>query len=159
MPDISEIWDNAAFIAAFAAGVVLVVLSLRIRRRWLRNLSLAICSLFTLLTTGLLFLIGCDMVQSNARIPGLVSPDHKHIAVVRWWLPGALGDDMVHNSIRRSFSPIATEVSVGAATAPDPKVEWLDDHRLLVTYFDKGKIEPCEPRRPQVDGIQVFCKD
>ena len=66
MPDISEIWDNAAFIAAFAAGVVLVVLSLRIRRRWLRNLSLAICSLFTLLTTGLLFLIGCDMVQSNA---------------------------------------------------------------------------------------------
>jgi hypothetical protein len=157
--DISEIWDNLEFIAAFVIAVVLIILSLRIRRLWLRYSALALASLVLVIVSGITFIIGCDMVVSNARIPAIASPDRKHIAIVRWWLPGALGSDMVHVSIRHAYSPIAVEVEKGDASPPDPKVEWLDDHRLLITYWDKGQIRPCSDKGSRVEGIEVFCKD
>jgi hypothetical protein len=157
--DISEIWDNFEYIVALVISLALIVASFRIRKRWLRNTALVLTSFLFLSASGLSYLVGCDMAVSNDRIPGIVSPDRKHIAVVRWWLPGALGNDMVHVSIRRAYSPFAVEVEKGAAEPPDPKVEWLDDHRLLITYWEKGQIEPCARGGGRVEGIEVLCKE
>jgi hypothetical protein len=157
--DISEIWDNFALIAGLLVAVALVIVSLRVGKRWLRNTALVLSSFLFLVFGGLLYLVGCEMVDSNARIPGIFSPDRRHIAVVRWWLPGAVGSDMVHVSIRRVYSPIAVEVETGAAEPPDPKVEWLDDHRLLITYWGKGEVGHCSHGVGRVDGIEVLCKE
>ena len=159
MIDISEIWDNFEFIVALVTSLALIAASFRIRKRWLRNTALVLTSFLFLIVGGLSYIVGCDMAVSNARMPGIVSPDRKHIAVVRWWLPGALGDDVVHVSIRRAYSPLAVEVEEGTAEPPDPKVEWLDDHRLLITYWEKGQIGPCSHGGGRVEGIEVLCKD
>ena len=159
MIDISEIWNSFGWIASPLISLALIVVSFRVRRRWLRNTTLVLTSFLFIIAGGLAYIVGCDMVVSNARIPGVVSPDRKHIAVVRWWLPGALGDDTIHVSIRHAYSPIAVEVETGAATPPDPKVEWLDDHRLLITYWEKGSIKPCSSEGGRVAGIEILCKD
>ena len=125
----------------------------------MRNSAFALVSIVFVVVSGVTFIIGCEMVVSNKRIPGIESPDHKHIAIVRWWLPGALGGDMVHVSIRRAYSPIAVEVENGDASPPDPKVMWLDNHRLLIVYWDEGKIGPCSGHGRRVEGIEVLCKD
>ncbi|MFZ0302371.1 MAG: hypothetical protein WAL75_06785 [Terracidiphilus sp.] len=159
MIDISEIWDNIELIAALVVIPALIVASFRIRKRWLRNAALGISSFLFLVVGGLTFIVGCYMVTSNARVPPIVSPDRKHVAVVRWWLPGALGDDEVHVSIRHAYSPVAVEIENGAAEPPDPKVEWLDNNRLLITYWEKGQVRPCSTKRGKVEGIEVLCRD
>jgi hypothetical protein len=104
--------------------------------------------------------------ESNARIPPIPSPDRRHVAVIRWWLPGALGHDMVHVSIRKPHSPFASEVLYAtgeppeaAGGEPDPKVEWIDSRTLVIIYSEKGSLEPCSPTAKPVDGIQVLCRD
>jgi hypothetical protein len=106
-----------------------------------------------------LFLDGCELATSTARRPGIISPDGKHVAVVRWFLPGAMGSNYIHVSIRSRFSPIATEVeSDGGDPSDDPDVRWLDNHRLLISYWVKGKIEACSPGPDKVKGIEVLCQ-
>jgi len=164
--DISEIWDNAEFFAGVFIALGLIVLSLRIRRRWIRYPAILLTSLLFFGASGLAVLIGCDMVESNSRIPKIPSPDGKHVALVRWWLGGALASDMVHVSIRRAYSPFATEVLVddgeppeSVGGLPDPKVEWLDNRTLLITYRDEGTIRPCSTSKGKVDGIKLLCRD
>jgi hypothetical protein len=116
--------------------------------------------------SGVTFFVGCDVEESNARIPPIPSPDRRHVAVIRWWLPGALGHDMVHVSIRKPHSPFASEVLYAtgeppeaAGGVPDPKVEWIDSRTLVIIYSEKGSLEPCSPTAKPVDGIQVLCRD
>ncbi len=159
MIDISEVWDNFAFIAGPLIAILLVFLSLRIRKRWIRHGAIPLSLLILLVTFGLCLILVDEMVHSNSRIPPIVSPDGHHVAVVRWWLPGALGDDMVHISIRSAYIPFAVEVEKGPAEPPDPKVEWLDSHRLLITYQEKGQIKPCSPGGNKSKGVEVLCRD
>jgi hypothetical protein len=155
--DISEVWDNFAFIAGSLVAILLAFLASRTRKRWFRLGAIASSSLAFLVTICSFLFVG--MTHSNARIPGIASPDGKHIAIVRWWLPGALGNDVVHVSVRHTYSPFAVEVEKGPAEPPDPKVEWLDSHRLLITYFEKGQIKPCSPDGAKVKGIEVLCRN
>ena len=164
--DISEIWDNAGVLATFLLSVGLVVLSFRLRRRWIRISAVVLTSFVFVVVSGVTFFVGCDMVASNTRIPPIASPDRRHVAVVRWWLPGALGHDMVHISIRKPFSPFASEVLNGtgeppeaAGGEPNPKVEWIDSRTLAIIYSEKGRLGPCSPAAKSVDGIQVLCRD
>jgi hypothetical protein len=99
------------------------------------------------------------MAQSTVRRSGIISPNGRYVAVTRWFLPGAVGSNYVHVSVRSRFSPIATEVDSGPADPPDePQVRWLDDHHLLITYWDKGQIEKCSAGPNKVENIEVLCK-
>jgi len=164
--DISEIWDNAGVLAAFLLSAGLVVLSIRLRRRWIRVSAVVLASFVFVVVSGVTFFVGCDVARSNTRIPPIPSPDRRHVAVIRWWLPGALGHDMVHISIRKPYSLFASEVLYGtgeppeaAGGEPNPKVEWIDSRTLAIIYSEKASLKPCSPTAKPVDGIRVLCRD
>jgi hypothetical protein len=138
----------------------MIFLSLRISKGWIRYPSFGISMLLFLLAGLVLYVDGCETMNSYARIPGIISPDGNHVAVVRWFMPGALGSDEVQIFIRGRFSPVATKVeSGGGEPKDDPKVQWLDNRRLLITYWEKGEIKPCSPGPDRVKGIEVLCRD
>lgn len=101
-----------------------------------------------------------ELLHANSRIPSIPSPDGKHIVVVRWFMPGALGDDYVHISLRKKWSPIATEVESGGGEPPnDPTVRWIDSQRLVISYWSKGEIKPCSSSIREVDGVEILCQE
>ena len=91
MPDISEIGSNLGFIFAPVACILCLLFCSRLKRRWLKYLSIILFGIFSMI--ALLSLIAdCYFeLRSSARIPGILSPDGKHVALVRWVLVGAIG--------------------------------------------------------------------
>jgi hypothetical protein len=160
MPDISEIWSHLGFVLAPAAGIFLVILCGRLKKKWMRYTGLTLAVSLSLIAI-LALLADCYFtLESTARIPNIVSPDGKHVAIVNWTLMGAVGFDHVHISIRPSYWPFAKEVESGFAEQPprNPAVRWLDNQHLLIVYYDKGKIEPCNLSSEAIDGIEVLCQ-
>jgi hypothetical protein len=158
--DISEIWNNLVFLAAPAVALVLIILAHRIPRKLVRIPAYAGSILLFLIAGFVLFLDGCELTTSTARRPGLISPDGKHVVVVRWFLPGAMGGNYAHVSIRSRFSPVATEVESGEGDPPNtPDVRWLDNRRILISYWEKGQIKACSPGPNRVEGIEVLCQE
>src|ERR1035441_1377404 len=135
--DISEIWNHLGYLAPPIVALILFVLSRRIPHKWVR-IPARVGSIMLFLIAGfVLFIDGCELITATARRPGIISPDGKHVALTYWVLVGAVGFDHVHISVRSRYNPAATEVFTGLAnnTPNDPEVRWLDDHRLLISYW------------------------
>ena len=160
MPDISEVWNSCGYLVAPAIASVLLCASLKIHRRWLRIASSGI-SVLLLLVSGIVLFMGAYFdISDTMRIPNLISPDGKHVAVVTWTLVGAVGFDHVHVKVRHRYSPFAKEVETGLAQQPpeDPVVRWIDSKSLLISYWKNGQISPCDLNRRTVEGITILCQ-
>ena len=158
--DVSEIWDNLVYLVIPVVALLLFLWSRRIRRRWLRILARTFSFLVFLLGGVALLLDGYSLASCTGRKPGVMSQNGRHVAVIYWVLTGATGSDHVHVSVRSRFSPVSTEVFNGSAQYPDqPKVRWLDDHRLLISYWERGAIMACSPTSSVSKDIQVLCQE
>ena len=60
------------------------------------------------------------------------SPDGKHVALLRYELLGAFGDDRDVLVIRHAWSPFGEESYLGPRENSDPRILWLDGHRLSI---------------------------
>jgi hypothetical protein len=157
--DISEIWDNLPYVVAPAIALTLGLMAFRMKRRWVRFSAFAVSLVLFLLAGLTLALQAYVLINSTARRPNVISPDGKHVAVTRWLLSGAIGCDHAYVSIRSRFSPIAKGVDFECAPPAEPRVQWLDDHHLLITYWEMGEVAACSPGPDRIKGIQVLCRE
>jgi hypothetical protein len=163
--DLSGQWRVLAqvsgYVPLFAICGFCFYLTYRLQRRWLRIVVAAVGSL--LVGMGA-FALGFDFTFVSSfrmRGPSIPSPDGRHVAVVYWITPGALGFDHVHVEVRSRYSPFTTEVFTGLAQAPpnDPIVRWRDPSHLLISYSEKGTTKPCEPKASRIETIEVMCQE
>jgi hypothetical protein len=167
--DISEAVFISSFFLPLAASWIVIRVVQRIRVRWLR-LSLKMLSSVLLLASGaVVFLVTLTSVGCSKSADPLYSPDRRHVAVLRYALQGALGDDYATVNVRASWRPWATTVyrGLGAwdfkADKPlTPEVRWLDSAHLLIRYWDdrssnKGRGGPAQCVS-QAGTVRVVCE-
>jgi hypothetical protein len=118
MIDISEVWNNLGFLLALVVALFLLFMALRVPKKWIRIPAIGFGALFVVIAGLALLLDGYFLLASTARRPGLVSPDGKHVAVVRWDLVGAVGLDHVHVSIRSRFAQLQLRCLQISPTTP-----------------------------------------
>jgi hypothetical protein len=168
MVDISEIWNNLGYLAAPILAILLFLFARRMPRKWLR-ISARSGAIVLFLISGLALLAdGLDLFSRTVRRPAIVSPDGKHVAVANW--TGVVFDEnyaaYAHISVRRRFSPLATEVYTGEVVtrrysdiSNDPQLYWLDGHRLLISTSKNSEIKDCSKGPKRVDGIEILCRE
>ena len=140
--DISDLW----LFLGIALIPYLMLLGFRfsshIKVVWIRWSVKTLASVL-LFPAGALFLLMC-LAQSacTRRASPIYSPDGKHIALLRFAMQGALGDDYGIVYVRRSWLPFADKVYSGLGYSdlglrpPMPEVRWLDNSRLLIRFWD-----------------------
>jgi len=162
--DISDIWPFAILAAALAAVIFFA-------RRFIkpRGLRLSIVSIYTILT-ALVVLIDLAIIEAcTKRAPLILSPDHRHVALLSFAFQGALDDDYAVVAIRSRRSPFARNAFNGLGFwdfkngKPEyPEVRWLDNSHLSIRYYDDrtGKEGRGAPATcfSQVGDIQVVCE-
>ena len=95
----------------------------------------------------------------------LTSPDGKHIAQLRFFAPGAMGEDIATVLIRPKWTFHWDQVYRGAGTkdqyGQDAKIRWLDSKHLLIQYLSHGKEPGTDMEskcRSQAAGIDIVCE-
>lgn len=163
--DLSEQWrllcEIGGDVLFFAICGFVFYLVHRVPRQWLR-IVLAAVGILLIGIGGLAIWFDLEFVAgSRMRGPAIPSPDGKHVAVVYWIMAGAVGFDHVHVVVRSRHSPFTAEVYTGMAQNPpdDPTVSWQDNHRLLISYSEKGDTKPCETGSKSALNIEVLCQE
>jgi hypothetical protein len=78
------------------------------------------------------------------------SPDGKHVALLRYELLGAFGDDREVLVIRHAWSPFGEESYLGPRENSNPRMTWLDGHRLSIDIQTRACGQ-------QVASVSIVC--
>ena len=127
----ADISDWMVYLPALLLFLLTMVALLHIRRLRLARALLAtgFAILLVLMAFANLFFVRFAPRERGQRA---WSPDGKHVAMLRYELHGALGDDRVMLMIRHAWSPFGQESYLGPRVGSDPRIRWLDGHRLSI---------------------------
>ena len=162
--DISEVWFPLGLLSVPACAWIVCAVAKRIKKGWLRRPIRTMSSAVGVISAsiGLVLLLveaGCTEHVS------IQSPDGYHLAVFRYAMQGALGDDYANVSVRRRWNPFAEQVYWGIGSwdfknnKPSfPEVRWLDASHLLIRYHDRGEPDGRSVCGSQPGGVEVVCE-
>jgi hypothetical protein len=167
--DISEAVAFSKFLLPLAVSWMIYRIAKRVRHRGLRISIKTIVSVFFGCSAVLVLLLLLVQAGCSRRVPPIYSPDGRHVALLRYALQGALGDDYATVDLRSRWIPWAETVYSGVGswdfknTKPlDPEVRWLDGAHLLIRYYDNGSGEEgrgapvtCKNR---IGDVQIICE-
>jgi hypothetical protein len=168
--DISNLWPFLVWGLAPSVPLLGFWLARNIKALWLKVSVRAVASLL-IIPTGLFLLLMC-LVESacTRRTPPIYSPDGGYVALVEFYVQGALGEDSANVSVRRAWTPIATKAYSGSGAwygdhrfQNSPEVHWLDPSHLLIRDWDgrsgnEGKGGPpiCKDK---VASLHIVCEN
>jgi hypothetical protein len=166
--DISELWSFCKFLLPLAAACMVYRIARRLHRRWLQVSIKTVASALFVGSVILALLVVLSSAGCTRHAPPISSPDGRHIALLRYALQGALGDDYATVELRSRWTPWAESVYSGLGNwdfkndkPGDPEVRWLDGTHLLIRYYDdrtgkegRGGPATCLKR---IGEVQILC--
>jgi hypothetical protein len=167
--DISEFLHFFAWALIPLAGWSIFRVAKRVKRRWLRLPIRVAASTVLVIGASMLLLSALFEVGCTKHAPLIKSPGGQYVAVLRYSLSGALGDDYANVSVRPWWCPYAENVYSGLGgwnfkdNKPyDPEVRWLDRSHLLIRYRDdrtandgRGGPAVC---RGRIRNVEIVCQ-
>jgi hypothetical protein len=100
------------------------------------------------------------------RLPAVVSPDGRHVALTAYTVNDGSGADVAEVSVRRAWVPYSYRVYTGpahyqaGAVTPEPQAVWTDATHLTVRFHRYPDMTGAEQGcASAVDGIAIRCEE
>jgi hypothetical protein len=132
-----DVSDWMAYLPPLLLFLLATVALLHIRR--LRFVRALLATAFAILLIVMAFTsVFFIRFTPRERAQRAWSPDGKHVALLRYELHGALGDDRAVLVIRHAWSPFGEERYLGPRENSGPRITWLDNHRLSINMQSRA---------------------